>query len=601
MEYIEQSQLNFDEARARLNQSHEQKSQDFINHHKEFLKDYDVSKLGGIINNTLNLCDEFYYDENIALGDLSRIIRGENPYDFFYKKEDTLTSKFFAKFRKNKSLSENIDYFNENISNVVQRYKKYEDEILKKGNALRQENKFKPHDFFEGGDKKIFNITPLQSSSVGLSYILHYLNENIKGDKQLSIVKKEGKDFISYGGNHMKMVSFFERKEKVLSTLAETKVDYNDKPLFNALLRGDFKNYKSFLRARKENSKDKEITNKEFSKVLEDEFLFNHLSFELSEVQKIDEKAFKDTLQRVVKIYGETSSKLEQESAKKLDLSEEITIDTLIFTQNPVDIARMSNYSGIESCMSPYERTKNNDGKRDKKDDDNHEPTENYKNLYKEIGEGTIVVFGIDSKNPFNKLCRVSLKPYENDKGETTYKVGKAYGKNVSGFHDIVSKITNESVNKNASKGLYKLKNVYADTLPNIISNDDEKHDFKDILKLTGKEYEVEDNGNLYIKSDFDFSDIGIGMNNISFKETVEIDGIAHFRGKKDLVKFPDNIKANQGYYVFGCSNLRYIPSNIPDDMFHDYKPHVIQKYKENWDREFNKNNKLPNNVGKGR
>ena len=89
------------------------------------------------------------------------------------------------------------------------------------------------------------------------------------------------------------------------------------------------------------------------------------------------------------------------------------TIDLLVLSKNPFDIAKMSAYAEYSktewgSCMVP-------DGL-------------NAYYLPDEIGKGVFVVFGVNSKNPSKKLARISVKPYLNEQGDVYYGSGYMYG-----------------------------------------------------------------------------------------------------------------------------------------------------------------------------
>ena len=78
------------------------------------------------------------------------------------------------------------------------------------------------------------------------------------------------------------------------------------------------------------------------------------------------------------------------------DQSTDAGIDTIILSTDAKDISSMSTFAQWESCMSnngPY-----------------------FQDCIMQIGTGSIIAYGVNSKNPQKKLARILLKPYETAK-----------------------------------------------------------------------------------------------------------------------------------------------------------------------------------------
>ena len=102
------------------------------------------------------------------------------------------------------------------------------------------------------------------------------------------------------------------------------------------------------------------------------------------------------------------------------ELSDE-TIDMLVLSKFPTDIAKMSAYTEYAknewgSCLVPGGI--------------------NAHHLPNEIGKGVFVAFGVNSKNPAKKLARISVKPYRNEQGDVYFKSGYMYGAKIPEVHE---------------------------------------------------------------------------------------------------------------------------------------------------------------------
>lgn len=98
-------------------------------------------------------------------------------------------------------------------------------------------------------------------------------------------------------------------------------------------------------------------------------------------------------------------------------------IDTLIISKSPTRLARMSTYTDwdLASCRFAGH-------------DFHHE-------IIDDIGNGTLIVLGYSSENPFRALCRSLIKPFRNEQGQPYYDLETPYGLIVGKFEATVRQI----------------------------------------------------------------------------------------------------------------------------------------------------------------
>ena len=91
---------------------------------------------------------------------------------------------------------------------------------------------------------------------------------------------------------------------------------------------------------------------------------------------------------------------LQTKEQKHRTIYQEEAIDTIVLSANPRTLARMSAYVSWEneSCMNPR--------------------AGNHSYVAQDIAHGTILVYGINSQNPYKKICRLLLKPYKGEQGD---------------------------------------------------------------------------------------------------------------------------------------------------------------------------------------
>ena len=116
------------------------------------------------------------------------------------------------------------------------------------------------------------------------------------------------------------------------------------------------------------------------------------------------------------------------------------TIDMLVLSKFPTDIAKMSAYAEYSknewgSCLVPGGI--------------------NAHHLPDEIGKGVFVAFGINSKNPAKKLARISVKPYRNEQGDVYFKSGYMYGLKIPEVHEQLDSFLAQYQKK--SRGAFSL------------------------------------------------------------------------------------------------------------------------------------------------
>lgn len=227
-------------------------------------------------------------------------------------------------------------------------------------------------------------------------------------------------------------------------------------------------------------------------------------------VEKLKEKI--DAYEHLFKMYN-----FDQTKENKIDqIQDDSSIDLIIFSKLPNHLVRMSAYTDWESCMTPdggYSEYVAND-----------------------IGEGTIVVYGVNSNNPTKKIVRTLLKPYKGDKGGIIYHVGKLYGQKNAEFYEIVNAFVQQNFNKQQNDLLYMFnENLYADGAPKIIPF---VQDVENLCKYLKVKYHKNKKGIIIEKS----IEVNSTYTDIDFSNTI-IQGMFTVEGPRMIEKMPQ--KAN--------------------------------------------------------
>ncbi len=161
-------------------------------------------------------------------------------------------------------------------------------------------------------------------------------------------------------------------------------------------------------------------------------------------------------------------------------------IDLIIFSNRPLQIARMSAYVSWsnESCMAPNCKM--------------HSYTQ------QDIGHGTIIAYGVNSSNPRRKLARILLKPYRDNNGNVIYNCGTVRGALNKNFKDFVAKWSAEHFDNPADGQLFlRDTNLYDDSEPESIVLSDNIAHMCDFLNIPYEIKRIDTNDIFVIKGDF--------------------------------------------------------------------------------------------------
>ena len=270
--------------------------------------------------------------------------------------------------------------------------------------------------------------------------------------------------------------------------------DASDKELFEVIEAGD---YQKFLELKKQRG-GQDKRNMFLRNALNDEILFDRFSEEIKgKEHSLDNVT--ETAKILSEDYGSKSDIISKESERGKITSATTgdlkagEIDRIVFSAKPFQVASQSTYQNWKSCMNAVGL--------------NHHYVDD------SIGQGSIVAYGYNSKNPQNKISRLLIHPWINEKGETLYVVNsRIYGESNSAFQNSVKAFT-ESLNQ-GKKGLFKFN---ANAFPGATGLYDDNLGEKVILKYMPGD-------------DLDFSQTKkLGLKNVDLSQA-------------NSVKFPENV-----------------------------------------------------------
>ncbi|MBQ9090057.1 MAG: hypothetical protein IJY58_03315 [Alphaproteobacteria bacterium] len=136
----------------------------------------------------------------------------------------------------------------------------------------------------------------------------------------------------------------------------------------------------------------------------------------------------------------------------RLNMVNHPDIDLLIFSKEATDLSLMAAYTDFDevSCMNPTD----------------------VKHLYvtRDIGHGSIVVYGVNSQNPHKRLMRILLKPCHSATNDTVYSIGKIYGPANLAFVRAVTDYTRTHFDRAGNSQKFVLHNrLYTDNVATVI------------------------------------------------------------------------------------------------------------------------------------
>ena len=515
-----------------------------------------IMETAGIDKNNPNY--DAYYAQAMAAAHHNRRFNGD---------EDTMIKVFAKEMQKPDMTPEKLKNFERGYRNyVVEEQQKYAggdyadrdpsamhiDEVMqntvRSGVELR--NKINP------------TFPDIMYDNGMLTDVVLDLSDETKGSSAIGIINNTVDKYDKYGikfdaennqfqvkGKPVNVQKFYSSKknqmDKFLSNMEKNGgFDASDKELFEVIETGD---YQKFLELKKQRG-GTDKRNMFLRNALNDEILFDRFSEEVKgkehSLENITEAA-----KNLSEDYGSKSDIINKESergkissAPNTDLKAN-EIDRIVFTAKPFQVASQSTYQNWISCMNAVGC--------------------NHRYVDDSIGQGSIVAYGYNSKNPQNKISRLLIHPYINEKGETLYVVNdRIYGESNSAFQNSVKEFT-ESVNQ-GKKGFFLFNTNKMENADGLYNDNGGKasviYNMENVKLLDLSNYKE-----IALKA-IDLSSVSEIKfpENVKFYENVKLGGKVDLSNVQDLklpnidlsqvksIKFPENVEFNSDVKLGG-------------------------------------------------
>ena len=290
------------------------------------------------------------------------------------------------------------------------------------GIKIRERNKTAfPKEFYKenGSTQRLIYEIPLEEQEESAMRNIDMIVAKYK-DKGIEFSAEKNKFIVK--GNEIGPEKFFtskkDRLNKFFSLEQNRKTfDASDQKLFDVIQSGDFE---KFAELRKQRGTNRDKMNENLRNALADEIVFH----EISECWNTKESQTPETLFETIRETSEKFSKSGELVRKESEKDVLGRIDTVMFSILPEDLATQSTFRNWKSCM--------------------HATGCNHYYVDDSIGEGSIIAYGYDSREPYKMVSRLLIHPYQdNVSGEIAYKVNdRIYGRNNIGFRKAVEKVT---------------------------------------------------------------------------------------------------------------------------------------------------------------
>ena len=341
-------------------------------------------------------------------------------------------------------------------------------------------------------------------------------------------------------GKPVKVQKFYSSKknqmDKFLANLEKNGgFDASDKELFEVIEAGD---YQKFLELKKQRgSQDKR--NMFLRNALNDEILFDRFREEIKgKEHSLDNVT--ETAKILSEDYGSKSDIISKESERGKITSASTgdlkagEIDRIVFSAKPFQVASQSTYQNWKSCMNAVGL--------------NHHYVDD------SIGQGSIVAYGYNSKNPQNKISRLLIHPWINEKGETLYVVNdRIYGESNSAFQNSVKAFT-ESLNQ-GKEGVFMFNTNAFPSADGLYNDNSGKNTI--LRKIAEKDIDFRQMKNLEL-SDVDLSQAksikfpkNISLNNVVLGDNLDFNSVENLSlqrmdlSKTKLLNSTKNVSLN--------------------------------------------------------
>lgn len=320
-----------------------------------------------------------------------------------------------------RQLYETADKFKNELRNTAEQ-----------GLKRRQEISPSYPDFLKKNSTVYFSVETSLSAYQTIEQQIHQINETLPAANRISYNPETAK--LEMDKQSFSVGAFFSRRKVELGKLLQNKqIDFTDTKLMQII---DDVNYPALLELRKNRSLNKDKTNHDFIRTLGDKVLFHQLA-DLVIKQHTPDFATKIThaLRSLQETYSRSSQTINFSQQKGSIEKDTVSIDTMIVSNHPHQIAAQSEYKNWRNCTSA--------------DDFNHHK------VIDGIAEGAIIVYGINSHLPQKKISRILLTPYKNEQGDIIYHVNRNYGEYNLAFRESVEKLAKEI--SSTQNGIYKI------------------------------------------------------------------------------------------------------------------------------------------------
>lgn len=287
--------------------------------------------------------------------------------------------------------------------------------IVQKGMKIRKSYQPVYPAFFDKKERVYLKIDPVSSGLLHVKNVLDEINRHLPENMHLKAVQVDNSLLIQYPKDRA-------CKNAVLGTKAgrffKKQADYAGQILNRLQLSDNISDFVRFINSVKHyndyysaHTKFKQFSPIKIPRALITPVLFYSLK---SKNTELTEQSLVSCLKDIQDFYLKKYQNFHlMQAVHRGDKQKEATVDMLVLSKVPSDIAKMSAYAEYSknewgSCMVPT--------------------GVNAHYLPYEIGKGVFVVFCVNSNNPAKKLARISVKPYLNENGDVYYGAGYMYG-----------------------------------------------------------------------------------------------------------------------------------------------------------------------------
>ena len=235
---------------------------------------------------------------------------------------------------------------------------------------------------FKDKSRIYFKINPLYSYKALLTQAINWMNSFLPSDEHVSLIEKEETAFVLKGNQLVRPVHFLlsilKQCEKLRGILNHnTDLTFVFEKVLSTLSPHDkyAKRLSYFLKH------DTHFPPCRLDFILL-RYLCTHKERPLYQ-ELID-------FERKIQSYQENLQEMSVRNEK--NKSNEDFIDLIILSVRPHDIATMSTFTEWNTCMTAGSSF--------------------YMDIAKQIGAGSVIAYGVNSKNPYKRLARILLRPY---------------------------------------------------------------------------------------------------------------------------------------------------------------------------------------------